>query len=287
MASLKEIKTRILSIQSTEKVTSAMRMVASAKLHKAEMIIEGMLPFQNQLDRIAGNFLQGDTVIDSPYLEQREVKRVAVVAFSSNSALCGAFNSNVIKKTVEVIEGYEKLGRENVLIYTVGRKVEKAVRKLGYEVAGSYASLSEKPTYEGALQLANVLKDLFVKKEVDQVDLVYYHFKTSGSQVLVQDTYLPLTFEQKAKESEFADEYIVEPSGTELMNRLIPTVLNQKMFTAAMDSNTSEHAVRMIAMQVATDNANQLIQELKLQYNKVRQQAITNELLDIVGGSAR
>lgn len=286
MASLKEIKTRISSIQSTEKITSAMRMVASAKLHKAQQVLEGMLPYQSQLNHIMSNFLNGGVVIDSPFLELREVKRVAVVAFSSNSSLCGAFNANVIRKTLQVLGDYESLGRENVLIYTVGRKVGDAIRKAGYTVTGNYDQLSEKPEYKGSRELADELKKLFLSRQVDRVEMIYYHFKSTGSQTLMQEAYLPLSFELEG-DSVYSDDYIIEPSQDELIARLIPAVLNQRMFTVLMDSNTSEHAIRMMAMQIATENADQLIQELKLQYNKVRQQAITSELLDIVGGSMR
>lgn len=288
MASLKEIKTRIASIQSTQKITSAMRMVASAKLHKAQALVEGMYPYQRQLDRIAGRLLTGEGAAVSPYMEQRPVERVAIVAFSSNTALCGAFNANVIRKLTQVVEEHRAAGRQLVRIYTVGKKVEDAVRKMGYEVDDRYRRLSEKPGWEDACRLAAELKQLFLNGEADRVELLYYHFKSSGTQILQCETYLPLTFETGPEDGTAgADCYLVEPSVEELVERLVPALLDQKMLTVAVDSNASEHAIRMMAMQAATDNANQLIQELKLQYNKVRQQAITSELLDIVGGSMR
>lgn len=294
MASLKEVKTRISSVQSTRKITSAMKMVASAKLHKAQGAIEHMLPYQRQLNKILRNFLSGDLSIESPYLAQREVKRVAIVLFSSNSSLCGGFNSNVIKMFLHIVGEYRKLGQDNILIYPIGRKVEDAVKKMGFFPKGSYQQLSDKPTYQQASALAEHLMELFAAKEIDRVELIYHHFKSMGVQELIQERYLPLDLarieeeqEEEVEENAVMNDYIVEPSVEEFVADLIPKVLCQKIFTAAMDSNASEHAARTMAMQVATDNANELIQDLTKQYNKGRQQAITNELLDIIGGSMK
>ncbi|WP_455586021.1 F0F1 ATP synthase subunit gamma [Bacteroides sp.] len=291
MASLKEVKTRINSVQSTRKITSAMKMVASAKLHKAQGAIEHMLPYQRQLNKILRNFLSGDLSIESPYMSEREVKRVAIVLFSSNSSLCGAFNANVIKMFLHTVGEYRKLGQDNILIYPIGRKVEEAVKKMGFFPKGSYQQLSDKPTYQEASALAEHLMELFVSKEVDRVELIYHHFKSMGVQELVREKYLPidLTYieQEQEEEKQAVNDYIVEPSVEQFIADLIPTVLCQKIFTAAVDSNASEHAARTLAMQVATDNANELIQDLTKQYNKGRQQAITNELLDIIGGSMK
>lgn len=295
MASLKEVKTRINSVQSTRKITSAMRMVASAKLHKAQTAIENMLPYQEQLDRILHNFLSGDLPIDSPFMKNREVKRVAIVLFSSNGSLCGAFNSNVIKSFLHLIGEYRKLGQDNIWIYPVGRKIEEAVIKMGFFPKGSYQHLSDKPSYNEASELAHDLMKHFLDKEIDRVELVYHHFKSVGSQTLVQANFLPIDLlqieeeeqEKELKEGVLVKDYIVEPSVEQLIADLLPLVLCHKVFTACMDSNASEHAARMLAMQNATDNANDLIQDLTKQYNKGRQQAITNELLDIIGGSMK
>ena len=293
MASLKEVKTRINSVQSTRKITSAMKMVASAKLHKAQGAIEHMLPYQKQLNKILRNFLSGELSIESPYVAEREVKRVAIVLFSSNSSLCGAFNANVIKMFLHTVGEYRKLGQDNILIYPVGRKVEDAVKKMGFFPQGSYLQLSDKPTYQEASALAEHLMELFVTKEIDRVELIYHHFRSMGVQELVRERYLPIDLMRMEEEQEeigerqVVNDYIVEPSVEQLIADLIPKVLCQKMFTAAMDSNASEHAARTLAMQVATDNANELIQDLTKQYNKGRQQAITNELLDIIGGSMK
>lgn len=306
MASLKEVKTRINSVKSTRKITSAMKMVASAKLHKAQGAIENMLPYQKKLNKILTNFLGADLPIESPYVKEREVKRVAIVAFSSNTSLCGAFNANVIKMLLQTVGEYRTLGQDNILIFPIGKKVDEAVKRMGFQPQETSPTLSDKPTYQEAADLAHRLMGMFVSGEIDRVEIIYHHFKSMGTQILLRETYLPIDLthiideeeqkeqmneEQKdkgeAERREVANDYIIEPNAEELIANLIPTVLSQKLFTAAVDSNTSEHAARTLAMQVATDNANELIQDLTKQYNKSRQQAITNELLDIVGGSMK
>ena len=298
MASLKEVKTRINSVKSTRKITSAMKMVASAKLHKAQGAIENMLPYQKKLNKILPNFLTADLPIESPYVQAREVKRVAIVVFSSNTSLCGAFNANVIKMMMQTIGEFRTLGQDNILIFPVGKKVDEAAKRMGFKPQEVSPTLSDKPTYQEAAELAHRLMDMYVAGEVDRVEIIYHHFKSMGVQILLRETYLPINLtnvvseedrkkEEEAQEHEIANDYIIEPNAEELIASLIPTVLSQKIFTAAVDSNASEHAARTLAMQVATDNANELIQDLTKQYNKTRQQAITNELLDIVGGSMK
>lgn len=298
MASLKEVKTRINSVKSTRKITSAMKMVASAKLHKAQGVIENMLPYQKKLNKILTNFLSADLPIESPYVQEREVKRVAIVVFSSNTSLCGAFNANVIKMMMQTIGEFRTLGQDNILIFPVGKKVDEAAKRMGFKPQEVSPTLSDKPTYQEAAELAHRLMDLYVAGEVDRVEIIYHHFKSMGVQILLRETYLPINLtnvvseedrenEEEVQENEIANDYIIEPNAEELIASLISTVLSQKIFTAAVDSNASEHAARTLAMQVATDNANELIQDLTKQYNKSRQQAITNELLDIVGGSMK
>ena len=273
-----------------------MKMVASAKLHKAQGAIENMLPYQRKLNKILTNFLSADLPIESPYIKAREVKRVAIVAFSSNTSLCGAFNANVIKMLLQTVGEFRTLGQDNILIFPVGKKVDEAAKRLGFQPQETSATLSDKPSYQEASELAHRLMKMYIAGEIDRVELIYHHFKSMGVQILLRETYLPIDLthlvdgEEKEKEEEvqggeIANDYIIEPSAEELIANLIPTVLSQKLFTAAVDSNASEHAARTLAMQVATDNANELIQDLTKQYNKSRQQAITNELLDIVGGS--
>jgi len=273
-----------------------MKMVASAKLHKAQGAIENMLPYERKLNKILTNFLSADLPVESPYIKAREVKRVAIVAFSSNTSLCGAFNANVIKMLLQTVGEFRTLGQDNILIFPVGKKVDEAVKRLGFQPQETSPTLSDKLSYQEASELAHRLMEMYVSGEIDRVELIYHHFKSMGVQILLRETYLPIDLtrvvdeEEKQKEEEvqggeIANDYIIEPSAEELIANLIPTVLSQKLFTAAVDSNASEHAARTLAMQVATDNANELIQDLTKQYNKSRQQAITNELLDIVGGS--
>lgn len=284
-------------MKSTRQITSAMKMVASAKLHKAQSRIQGMLPYQQRLDGILSHLLGSVSQVSSPFVvAPAEVHRVAIAVFASNGSLCGAFNSNVARLLEQALQPYRSLPKEDVLVYAVGKKAEEAARKLGYPSQGSYQTLAEKPDVAGAYALARQLQEEFVSRRVDRVELVYHHFKSMGSQVLTHETYLPFDLESRtADEAQAAvrtaqgyyKDYIVEPSAEELIATLLPKVLSQKIYTVLLDSNASEHAARTMAMQTATDNANDLIQELTKQYNKTRQQAITNELLDIVGGSMK
>lgn len=291
MASLKEVKGRIATVNNTRKITSAMKMVASAKLHKAQGAITNMLPYERSLHRLFTNFLSGGDV-QSCYTVAREVKRIALVVFSSNSSLCGGFNANVIKHTTQWLDEHQSLGKEQILIYPVGKKVADALVKQGYAVQGDFQHMADKPSFSEASALAQQLMDLFEKGEVDRVELLYNHFKSTASQILTHEVYLPLQTcppddrkEEGSREHKEETDYILEPSREELLATLLPKVLRMKLYTVLLDSNASEHAARTMAMQIATDNADDLLQELTLMYNKTRQQAITNELLDIVGGS--
>ena len=191
MASLKEVKTRINSVKSTRKITSAMKMVASAKLHKAQGAIENMLPYQKKLNKILTNFLSADLPIESPYIRAREVKRVAIIAFSSNTSLCGAFNANVIKMLLQTVSEYRTLGQDNILIFPIGKKVEEAVKRMGFQPGEIPPTLSDKPTYQEASDLADLLMKMYVAGEIDRVELIYHHFKSMGVQILLRETYLP------------------------------------------------------------------------------------------------
>ena len=291
MASLKEVKGRIATVNNTRKITSAMKMVASAKLHKAQGAITNMLPYERSLHRLFTNFLSGGDV-QSCYTVAREVKRIALVVFSSNSSLCGGFNANVIKHTTQWLDEHQSLGKEQILIYPVGKKVADALVKQGYAIQGDFQHMADKPSFAEASALAQQLMDMFEKGEVDRVELLYNHFKSTASQILTHEVYLPLQTcppddrrEEGSRERKEETDYILEPSREELLATLLPKVLRMKLYTVLLDSNASEHAARTMAMQIATDNADDLLQELTLMYNKTRQQAITNELLDIVGGS--
>lgn len=290
MASLKEIKSRINSVKGTRKITSAMKMIASAKLRKAQTAITNFLPYQEKLDAILIRLLTSDTSYESPFIQEREVNRVGIVAFSSNSSMCGGFNSSTIKEFKSTYAKYENLGKDNILIYPVGKKIASAVKKVNLAVQGDYTSMADTPSYQEVQELAKDLIEKFVNKELDEIVLIYFHFKSTGSQYLTNKVYLPFALnpEEEAvqEKSSYEVDYIFEPSKEEILQTLIPTVLYSRLFAALLDSNASEHAARTMAMQIATDNADELLYDLGIQYNKTRQQAVTSELLDIIGGAA-
>lgn len=293
MPSLKEVKTRIASVNNTRKITSAMKMVASSKLHRAQQAIENMRPYESRLEKIMASFINSmEGELSSPYAIKREVTRVALVVFTSNSSLCGGFNSNTIKALRKKVEEYRSNGVEVVQILPFGKKGAEAVRKLGYTEAPDYSAQLDHPAYEPAAQVAAELMEMFAKGEIDRVELVYHRFKNTASQILTEETFLPVSLETSETEtpekaSGYALDYIIEPSKEALMQQLIPKALHLKLYTVLLDSLASEHAARVVAMQVATDNADELLNELTLTYNKTRQQAITTELLDIIGGSVQ
>ena len=285
MPSLKEIKNRLTSVNSTRKITSAMKMVASSKLHHAQQMIENMLPYETMLEHILKTFLASEADASTVFNVERPVKRVALVVYASNSSLCGGFNANVIRLLQHIVDEYsEKLG--NV---------------------------------KQCIEIAREIGQKFVSGDVDRVEMIYHHFKSAGSQILTRKNFLPIdlteelkrdrtrdlnsvvtskeaqeylkknasTEEHKQEENvrPLNDNFLVEPDMNTVLSQLIPKYLHLMLYTALLDSIASEHAARMVAMQTATDNADEILRELNLQFNKSRQQAITNELLDIVGGS--
>ena len=320
MPSLKEIKGRIASVNSTRKITSAMKMVASSKLHHAQVAIQNMLPYETMLEHILKSFLAAEVEAQTIFDQERPVKRAALVVFTSNSSLCGGFNANTIRMMNQAVDEYAKeIGRENVEIYPIGRKVYEKAKKMGLNVQGEFSALADKPNVQDCINIAMELGTKFLEGEIDKVELIYHHFKSAGSQVLTRKTFLPIDIESElkadherdltsviaTKESQeylkkrgereterkkddvkpLNDNFIVEPDMDTVLSQLIPKFAHLMLYTALLDSNASEHAARMVAMQTATDNADELLRELNLQYNKSRQQAITNELLDMVGGS--
>lgn len=285
MSSLKEIKVRIASIRSTQKITAAMKMVSSAKLHHTQMLTEHTLLYANKLPAILNGLLSAECDLESPYTEQREVKRVAIAVFSSSSGLCGTFNVNVWKELSARLHEY-KAQQIEVRLYPVGKKIADELHKAGYTTEDNFLHLGEKPSYDGAISLAGDLMELFTSGKVDRVELLYHHFKNTATQVLTHKVYLPITLPEATTDASATD-YLLEPSPENLQALLFPKLLNLTVYTTLLDTVTSEHAARMMAMQTANDNANDLIQDLTLQYNKTRQQAITNELLDIMGGSGQ
>ncbi len=263
-----------------------MKMVSSAKLRKAQRAIENFYPYEQRMMSILNHFISGqDECPASVYSQVRPVSKVALVVFSSNSSLCGSFNSNVQKKLQHLLLQYKDLGKDNVMIFPVGKKISKSIVKQGYKPQGNFETLADKPNYNEAAELAEKLMDLFKERSVDKVELVYHHFKSKASQVLVDETILPLNIQSDGKKGITPFDAMIEPDAETIMRDLLPMVVKLRFYTALLDSNASEHAARTVAMQTASDNADDLLQELSLQYNKSRQQAITNELLDIIGGS--
>lgn len=286
MASLNEIKTRISSVNSTQKITSAMMMVSSAKLTRAQGAITSFLPYQEKLDMILTNLLSADSSYQSPFTKKREVKKTAIVVCTSNSSLCGAYNSNVIKRFRDLYKEKLSLGADNIKVFAVGKKGAKAIKKEGIKTAGEYESIADNPKFDETQELAKKLIQEYLTKEIDEVIIVYSHFITAGTQKLLNSTYLPFDLNKKENEDKATEtDYIFEPTKQEILDSLIPTVLYSRLFAAFLDASASEHAARMIAMQTATDNADELKGELTIMYNKQRQQAVTNELLDIIGGA--
>ena len=296
MPSLKEIKGRIGSVKSTLKITSAMKLVASAKLRKAQQTIEGMRPYERKLQEMMERLVAqaggaGTSEWSArPAVEDEDAaparQKVALVAFASNSSLCGAFNANAVRLALETLRSY---GDADVTVYSVGRKMAESMKKAGKTSPEDYQKLADNPSYAPAAELAGALMDDFREGRLDRVDLVYNHFVSSGKQVPVRETLLPMdsviSSEAEGEVEKSEKDYILEPSAAELLEDLIPKSLRLKFYTALLDSNASEYAARTVAMQTATDNGEDLLQELTLQYNKGRQQKITSEILDLAGGS--
>ena len=286
MASLKEIKERIQSVRSTRKTTSAMKMVAAAKLHRAQRDIGSLVPYSEELQTIVAHLATGEGVGSIPLAEKREPRRVKIVGFASNSTLCGAYNVNVAKGVNRAINGCKNEGAEEVMVTTMGHRlsVELAREKMAHTEGDNH--LAEHLDYAQYKAMAEVLMAEFLRGEIDRVELVYYKFLSAGNQQLVQELLLPIEMPAGGDRYDSVP-YILEPSKRGLMESIIPRQVALKLYTAALSAVASEHAARMMAMQVATDNADDLIKELSVEYNKQRQQAITTELLDIVGGQNR
>ncbi|MBR6649738.1 MAG: ATP synthase F1 subunit gamma [Bacteroidaceae bacterium] len=283
--SLKEVKQRIQSVKNTQKITSAMKLISAAKLRRAQSAIESVRPYCNKLNEMLVSFLSGADKISTPYTRVSEPKRTVVVAVSSNSSLCGSFNASVIRLAKEAVAQYAE--EEGVLeIYPVGKKMSDALHKAGYKLNDILMPQAGAPQYAQVAQVANELMQRFAANEIDRVELVYTHFHSTAKQVAVRETFLPIDIDTLHKDdARSLSDFIVEPGKEELISRLLPRVIAMRLYTALLDSVAAEHAARMLAMQIATDNADDLITTLVREYNKSRQQAITNELLDIAAGS--
>lgn len=296
MASLKEVKDRIDSVKSTKKITSAMKMIATAKLRKSQQAINSFLPYSTKLNEILTNLLASDSSIDSVYAQKREIKKIAIVAFSSNSSLCGGFNANVIKELSSVLsKSITTVGKENIILYPFGKKIIDFAKKSNLTIENNteFLQLTDRPSFPTILKISKELVGRFLSGEIDQIILVYTHFKSMGVQQIQSSIYLPFDLNSVMENTQTDStslnqsiDYILEPERMELLSHLIPKVLASNLFAALLDSNASENAARSLAMQIATDNAEELVGDLTIEYNKNRQAAITNQLLDIIGGAS-
>lgn len=280
MANLKEIRNRITSVQSTMQITSAMKMVSAAKLKKAQDAITAMRPYAEKLTELLQSLsatLDGE--VGGSFTTQREVKKVLVVAVTSNRGLCGAFNTNVVKQVKVIADSYQ--GKQ-VDIFAIGKKGGDVLRKTN-TVLGNHNAIFDDLTFDNVAQIAEELTQKFTSGEYDKIEIVYNQFKNAATQIVQTEQFLPLAPLQSEKAA--SGDYIFEPSKEEIVLTLIPKSLKTQLYKAIRDSFASEHGARMTAMHKATDNATELRNQLKLTYNKARQAAITNEILEIVGGA--
>lgn len=281
---LREVRDRIASVKNTQKITSAMKLVSAAKLRRAQAAIEGMLPYSDKLFSILSSLLSCVEDSATPYTAVRDCRRVVVVAVSSDTGLCGTFNANVIRLLHETVGSYRAKGVE-VELYSVGKKIHDAAIKIGLEPVCDLMEQSASPAYNAVAAVARSLMSRYAAGDVDRVEVVHSHFQSAAKQMAVNDLLLPLDIQSLQIETVASCDYIVEPGKIEMLDVLLPKVVELRLFASLLDSVAAEHAARVLAMQIATDNATDLISELTLEYNKGRQQAITNELLDIMSGS--
>ena len=282
MANLKEIRNRIASVSSTMQITSAMKMVSAAKLKKAQDAITAMRPYANSLTELIQNLsrsLEGDT--QNPYTQIRTKQKTLIVSLTSNRGLCGAFNSNIIKKTRQLID--HDFVEQDVTLITIGKKGSEVLEKTE-KIISVHDAVFDDLNYENVGQIAQDIMDKFAEENFDEVVLVYNRFKNAATQIVEVEPFLPIVTELNDSVSASTD-YIFEPSKSEIINDLLPKSLKMQLYKAVRDSFASEHGARMTAMHKATDNATELRDQLKLTYNQARQAAITNEILEIVGGT--
>ena len=279
MANLKEIRNRISSVSSTMQITSAMKMVSAAKLKKAQDAITAMRPYSDKLTQMLVN-LSSSVDFENVYLSPRKVKNKLIVCITSNRGLCGAFNSNVIKKCTEIANSSD----ESVSFLCIGKKGADILSK-NYNVVQTNNEIFDDLTFENISAIAEKLMSMFLNKEFDSVQIVYNKFKNAATQIVIQEQYLPIENNGSENDQKESSDYIFEPSQVEIISELIPKSLKTQLYKSIRDSYASEHGARMTAMHKATDNATELRDQLKLTYNKARQAAITNEILEIVGGA--
>ena len=280
MANLKEIRNRISSVSSTMQITSAMKMVSAAKLKKAQDAITAMRPYADKLTELLQNFSSNlDADNGSVFTKNREIKNILIVAITSNRGLCGAFNSNIIKQVNELAKNYTK---GNISVMAIGKKANDSLSK-EFKILSNESKIFDDLNFTNVAQIAQVLMNKFKDGSVDKIELVYNKFKNAATQIVTTEQFLPIVTSNDQINNN--QDYIFEPSKVEIVKTLIPKSLKTQLFKAVRDSFASEHGARMTAMHKATDNATELRDQLKLTYNKARQAAITNEILEIVGGA--
>lgn len=289
MANLKEVRTRIESVNSTKQITSAMKMVAASKLRKSQNAIMALRPYAEKFAEILERSATGGQK-STVFAENRELDRVLIIPLSSNKGLCGVFNANVIRETINLIkEEYQNLLDEGKLdILCVGSKVEESLKFKKYPVTGNESAILDNLTYENAAALAEKLMRYFEEKKYDRIIFVYNQFKNAATQIMVHEQFLPIVSQQPADNDTASDmeiDYIFQPGREEIYNEMVPKSLKMQVYKILLDSFASEQGARMISMTQATDNATELLKELNLTYNKARQSAITNELVEIVSGA--
>lgn len=289
MASLKEVRTRIESVNSTKQITSAMKMVAASKLRKSQNAILALRPFANKFSEIMRNISQDiDISKGNVYTEKREINRVLIIPLTSNKGLCGVFNANIIRDTIALIhEEYQaQLDNNQLDVLCIGSKVEEALKYKNYPVIGNENALLDDLSYNNCVPFAEKLMNLFAEKKYDRIVFVYNQFKNASTQILVHEQFLPIQIDINGdNEDSYGVEYIFQPNKEDIYNEMIPKSLKMQVYKILLDSFTSEQGARMVSMTQATDNATELLKELNLTYNKARQSAITNELVEIVSGA--
>lgn len=291
MSTLRELKGRIGSVASTGKITGAMKMISSAKMHKAEQGLKKLLPYRKLVQSVISHLLATDGKFTSPLIVDRDVKKIGVVVFGSDDGLCGAYNINIFKQLLSIIEGYRQRYGENVdiEIYPVGKKIARATQKIASEKlhVTLVDGVNTRSSNAQVTKFTEDLKTSFEKGEVDKVDLVYMHFKSMSKQMIACDQLLPVSYASLAENVDATvsnSSCLFEPSPNAIFNSVLPLHIMSTMQEVFVENVASENAARVMAMQSASDNANKLLDSLQLEYNKLRQQGITTELLDILGG---
>ena len=281
MSGLKEIRNRISSVSSTMQITNAMKMVSAAKLKKAQDSITATLPYSNKLSELVKNISASiDSVDSNPLFVSREVRKTLIIVITSNKGLCGGFNSNVIKEVYNISSEY---GSNKPDLLTIGKKGDDILKKK-FNVISSHNDLFEQFSYLNVKSIASKIMQLYTEEKYDEVILVYNHFKNAATQIITKEQFLPIS-ENTDNNVSTSGDYIFEPNREKILEELIPKTLSIQLFKSISDSIAGEHGARMTAMHKATDNASELRDQLKLTYNKARQTAITNEILEIVGGA--